>query len=122
MIQIAASMTVFPPTLKSHSRAASMPRWHKWLAIFAVLWTVTLYTDAATHHHRTLAQDLGCPVCHVASHNAVNVFQPDTRVAATIASWYLLKSPTADTGLVYSRPTIVPPSRASPAPAPVNVN
>lgn len=70
------------------SKAARVPRWRKWLTLFALVCAIGLYSDAATHHHRTLAQEMGCPVCHVVSHNALTTFTPALTLPVQIFSWF----------------------------------
>lgn len=50
------------------------PRWARWLALFAVVSAVSLYSIEATHFHHTLAEQLHCPAGHAVGHSPVNVF------------------------------------------------
>jgi hypothetical protein len=51
--------------------------WHRWLLLFALSCTIGLYSIEVTHNHRTAADDLRCPVCHVIGHNALESSPPD---------------------------------------------
>ena len=51
-------------------------RWFAQVACAAVLCTVGLYTIGSTHHHKTLAGELHCPVCQVMAHGVLEVFSP----------------------------------------------
>lgn len=70
------------------SKAARLPRWRKYLTVVALLCAVGLYSDAVTHHHKNLAQEIGCPVCHVVSHNPLTVFAPPVAPAMLASSWF----------------------------------
>ena len=51
--------------------------WSKWLALIAVVCTVSLYSIEATHYHHTLAEQLHCPAGHAVGHSPANLFVPD---------------------------------------------
>jgi hypothetical protein len=53
--------------------------WRAWLLLLALACTVGLYSVEATHQHRTAADDLRCPVCHVLGHNALDSATPDLK-------------------------------------------
>lgn len=75
-----------------------MPRWRKYLTIVALVCVVGLYSDAVTHHHQTLAQEMGCPVCHVVSHNALSTFTPSLAPPVLVSSWVHASLPRGDIG------------------------
>jgi hypothetical protein len=55
--------------------------WRAWLLLWALVCAVGLYSIEATHNHRTAADDLRCPVCHVVGHNALDSATPDLKPA-----------------------------------------
>ncbi|HEY3644215.1 MAG TPA: hypothetical protein VGM16_02655 [Gammaproteobacteria bacterium] len=64
--------------------STTLPRlrdWRAWLLLLALACTVALYSVEATHNHRTAADDLRCPVCHVLGHNALDSATPDLKPA-----------------------------------------
>jgi hypothetical protein len=83
-----SSQDALPRRRPAASKAARLPRWRKCLTIVALLCAVGLYSDAVTHHHTTLAQEIGCPVCHVVSHNPLTVFAPPVAPAMRGSSWF----------------------------------
>ena len=56
-----------------------------WIALFAVICTVSLYSIEATHFHHTLAEQLNCPAGHAVGHSPANVYIP--AVAAELAAY-----------------------------------
>jgi len=63
-------------TITSPLTALRRTRNYRALLLLAVTCTVGLYCVAATHHHRTLAAELHCPICQVAVHNPLQVYAP----------------------------------------------
>jgi len=55
--------------------------WRRWLALFAVVCAVSLYSIEATHFHHTLAEQLQCPAGHAVGHSPVNIFTPEFTAA-----------------------------------------
>lgn len=53
--------------------------WRRWLALFAAVCAVSLYSVEATHFHHTLAGQLQCPAGHAVGHSPVNVYTPEFR-------------------------------------------
>jgi hypothetical protein len=102
-------------SLARYFHSDAIPCWHKWLVILAVLSTVVLYSIAATHHHKTLAQELGCAACHVAGHNSLDVFKPNVRPLMSPVSRRLPVPMLANMGVIPATFPLKPPSRAPPA-------
>jgi hypothetical protein len=75
-----------------------MPRWRAWLVVYALFCAISLYSIEATHNHRTAADDLRCPVCHVVGHNALDVYAPDLASAFNLALLFFLLLPLVSIG------------------------
>jgi hypothetical protein len=69
--------------------------WRTWLLLLALAWTVGLYSIEATHNHKTAADDLRCPVCHVVGHNALDSTTPDLTPALIPALLFFVLMPAA---------------------------
>lgn len=65
-------------------------RWFRWTAFLALLCAIGLYAAEASHHHKTQAGELRCPVCHTIAHGALDVFVPGADSAPQFGSGYLL--------------------------------
>ena len=72
---------------------ARLPRWRVWLLLWAMTCAVGLYSIEATHNHRTAADDLLCPVCHVVGHNALDSTTPDLKPALIPVLMFFLLLP-----------------------------
>ena len=81
------------------TRAARLPLWRKWLAIYAVTCVVALYSIEATHVHHNSADQLHCPVCHVVGHNPLDSSTPELTPALTLSVLFFMLLPVAATGL-----------------------
>jgi hypothetical protein len=89
-------------------------RWGRWLLLAAMACTIALYSIEVTHNHRTAADDLRCPVCHVLGHNALDSAATDLKPALIPALLlYVLILP-ALMLLPKRRAFFTPPSRAPP--------
>lgn len=51
--------------------------WRRWLALYAVVCAVSLYSIEATHFHHSLAEQLNCPAGHAVGHSPANVYTPE---------------------------------------------
>ncbi|HET7307490.1 MAG TPA: hypothetical protein VFK24_06730 [Gammaproteobacteria bacterium] len=92
-----SSQDALPPRRPTLSNAARVPLWRKCLLLVALVCAIGLYSDAVTHHHQTLAQEMGCPICHVVSHNALTSFTPSIALPVRIFSWFRSRLPNAGT-------------------------
>jgi hypothetical protein len=81
------------------TRAGRLPRWRKWLVLFALACSVALYSIEAIHDHRSAVDQLRCPVCHVAGHNALDSATPDLAPALTLTVLFCVLLPVAGAGL-----------------------
>jgi hypothetical protein len=97
------------------TRAGRLPRWRKWLALFALTCAVALYSIEATHDHRSAVDQLRCPVCHVAGHNALDSTTPDLAPVAPLAILFLVLLPALVAGLSRRPFFPKPQTRAPPA-------
>lgn len=95
------------------TRAGRLPLWRKWLALFAVACAVALYSVEATHDHRNSVDELRCPVCHVAGHNALDSSTPELTPALTLAVLFFVLLPAAAAGLIH-RPFFPKPQTRAP--------
>ncbi|HEV2112298.1 MAG TPA: hypothetical protein VGT99_13150 [Gammaproteobacteria bacterium] len=109
--------------LRQHSQAKSprpprrLARWRAGLLLLALTCAVSLYSIEATHNHRTVLDDLRCPVCHVVGHSALDVYTPDLTPAFNLALLFFVLLPVAAAGaprrVLYLKPqTRAPPSLA----------
>jgi len=96
---------------------ARLPRWRVWLLLCAITCAVGLYSIEATHNHRTAADDLRCPVCHVVGHNALDSATPDLNPALVPALLFLVLLPVAITLRPYRSYSPKPQTRAPPSPS-----
>lgn len=90
-----SSQDALPRRQPTLSIAARVPRWRKCLVLMALVCVIGLYSEAVTHHHQTLAQEMGCPVCHVVSQNALTAFTPSLALPVQIFSWFRSRLPNA---------------------------
>ncbi|HEY4128035.1 MAG TPA: hypothetical protein VGN70_08335 [Gammaproteobacteria bacterium] len=88
--------------------------WRAWLLLLALGCTVALYSVEATHNHRTAADDLRCPVCHVLGHNALDSNTPDLKPALVPALLGFALLPVVFAVLPRHSAYLTPPSRAPP--------
>lgn len=88
--------------------------WRRWLLLFALTCTVSLYSIEVTHNHRTAADDLHCPICHVLGHNALDSATPDLSLGLAPALLSFLLLPAAFTVLPRRGHFLTPQSRAPP--------
>lgn len=98
-----------------------LPRWKRLLLCLALVCAVGLYSVEATHDHRTTADELRCPVCHVVGHSALNSYKPNTDVLLSLSGWYAPSPVQHDADYVQHPFDLKPRTRAPPAPAPYNV-
>lgn len=103
------------PASLFQGRAARLPRWRRWLVLFALVCAVSLYSIEATHDHRTAQDQLRCPVCHVVGHNALDTTPPDLTPAAVLVAIFFLALPAAGILPISRRYTLKPQPRAPPA-------
>lgn len=98
-------------------QTAGRPRhaWQRWLLLLALAWTVALYSVEVTHDHRTAADDLRCPVCHVLGHNALDSATPDLKPALLPALLFFLLLPVTVTVRLRRLSFLKPQSRAPPS-------
>ena len=96
-------------------RAKRLPAWRRWLALFALFCTISLYSIEATHDHRTARDQLRCPICHVVGHNALDATPPDLAPVAALAPVFLLPLPAMGTLPSSRRYTLRPQTRAPPS-------
>jgi hypothetical protein len=86
----------------------------RWLLVFALLCTVSLYSIEATHDHKTVQAELRCPICHVFGHSPLDVYTPDLAAALSHALLTVLDLPAPSaTALPRSFP-LKPQPRAPP--------
>jgi hypothetical protein len=64
------------------------PRGRRWLLLWALLSFLGFYSTGALHNHENAAAELACPVCHVASHQAIDTPSPD--IAPLVVSLVLI--------------------------------
>lgn len=88
--------------------------WRGWLLLLALACTVALYSIEATHNHRTAADDLRCPVCHVLGHNALDSATPDLKPVMLPALLFFLLLPVTVTVRRQHPSFLKPPPRAPP--------
>ncbi|MGA9851814.1 MAG: hypothetical protein WBR15_02660 [Gammaproteobacteria bacterium] len=92
--------------------------WRKWLVAVALVCMVGIYSIEVTHHHKTEASELACPVCHVMAHGAPNILKPALSPAVSFAGWYRHVLPRADFTVVRSTLNLLPQPRAPPISVP----
>jgi len=100
--------------LALHNRRHPLRSWRGWLLLLALACTVWFYSVEATHNHRTAADDLRCPVCHVLGHNALDSSTPDLKPALVPALLSFLLLPVFARVLPRRASFLTPPSRAPP--------
>jgi hypothetical protein len=88
--------------------------WRAWLLLLALACTVGLYSLEATHDHRTAADDLRCPVCHVLGHNALDSATPELKPALLPALLGFVLLSIAAVVLPRRAAFLTPPARAPP--------
>ncbi len=89
-------------------------KWFRMAAFLALLCAIGLYAAEASHHHRTEAGELRCPVCHTIAHGALDLFVPAVDTASQHSSGFLLKLPRARDIVLPQSFAVCPPSRAPP--------
>lgn len=89
--------------------------WRAGLLLFALTCAISLYSIEATHNHKTVLDDLRCPVCHVVGHSALDVYSPDLTPAFSLALLFfvLLPAPLVGTSRSFYFPK--PQTRAPPS-------
>ena len=93
-------------------------RWRRWLVVVALVCTLGIYSIGLTHHHKTEASELACPVCQVMAHGAPNLLKPNLTPLVSFAGWYRHVLPRRDFSLVSLRFNLKPQPRAPPIIAP----
>jgi hypothetical protein len=89
--------------------------WRRWLALFAVVCAVSLYSIEATHFHHTLAEQLNCPAGHAVGHSPVNVFTPEFTATFDAPSPCVRESLHFTAAFVGNAPYFIPHSHAPPS-------
>ena len=89
-------------------------RGFRWVAVLALLCTIGLYAAEASHHHKTEAGELHCPVCQVVAHGALDLFVPGIGSVSYYRIPYLVAFSDARPFFPEQSITIHPPSRAPP--------
>jgi len=107
-------MTMHSPAI-DRIQESRRPRWRAWLLMLALACTVGLYSIEATHNHRTAADDLRCPVCHVLGHNALDSATPDLKPVVVSALLFFLLLTTGVAVPARRFAFLRPPSRAPPS-------
>lgn len=94
--------------------ARRLAPWRAGLLLFALTCAISLYSIEATHNHKTVLDDLRCPVCHVVGHSALDVYTPDLAPAFSLALLFfvLLPAPLASVSHSFYFPK--PQTRAPP--------
>lgn len=78
---------------RSPRPARRLGRWRVALLLYALLSAVSLYSIEATHNHKTVLDDLRCPVCHVVGHSALDVYTPDLTPAFALSLLFFVSLP-----------------------------
>ncbi|MGH8279564.1 MAG: hypothetical protein ACRETQ_08390 [Gammaproteobacteria bacterium] len=91
--------------------------WRRCLLAVALVCMVGIFSVGVTHHHKTLAAELACPVCHVTAHGAPDLLHVDVTPSASFAGWYRHPLLTLRTSHVLPSFGLRPPARAPPVPA-----
>ncbi len=89
--------------------------WRAGLLLFALTCAVSLYSIEATHNHKTVLDDLRCPVCHVVGHSALDVYTPDLTPAFSLALLFFVLLPAPLVGASRSFYFPKPQTRAPPS-------
>lgn len=100
--------------LTLHNTGLPLRKWRAWLLLLALACTVGLYSVEATHNHRSAADDLRCPVCHVVGHNALDSTTPELKPALLSALSLFVALPLIQVVLPRRGYLLSPPSRAPP--------
>jgi len=112
---------------RQHSQAKSprlprrLSRWRAALLLFALVSAVSLYSIEVTHNHKTVLDDLRCPVCHVVGHSALDVYTPDLTPAFTLTLLAFVLLPVLTPGAPRRSVYLKPQTRAPPVLATYNV-
>jgi hypothetical protein len=88
--------------------------WRAGLLLLALTCAVSLYSIEATHNHKTVLDDLRCPVCHVVGHSALDVYTPDLTPAFNLALLFFVLLPVAAAGAPRRHFHLKPQTRAPP--------
>lgn len=102
------------PTM-SPRPARRLSRWRAGLLLLALTCAVSLYSIEATHNHKTVLDDLRCPVCHVVGHSALDVYTPDLTPAFALALLFFVLLPVAAAGAPRRVLHLKPQTRAPPS-------
>ncbi len=89
--------------------------WFRWLALFALLCAIGLYSLDANHQHRSQASELLCPVCHVIAHGALDILSPTFNPLPSVGVGYFLNVSPHQASFPPHRFAVTPQSRAPPA-------
>ncbi len=104
--------------LDIQSKSPRSPRrlapWRAGLLLLAVACAVSLYSIEATHNHKTVLDDLRCPVCHVVGHSALDAYTPDLTPAFNLALLFFVLLPVAAAGAPRRHFHLKPQTRAPP--------
>ncbi|MGH8307221.1 MAG: hypothetical protein ACRER0_03030 [Gammaproteobacteria bacterium] len=95
--------------------------WRKWLVALALVCVVGIYSIEVTHHHKTEASELACPICHVMAHGAPNLLKPVLSPVVSFAGWYQHVLPRTTSAVVRSVIKLLPQPRAPPVSVPSSV-
>jgi len=98
-----------------------LSRWRAGLLLLALACTVALYSIEATHNHKTVLDDLRCPVCHAVGHSALDVYTPDLTPAFNLTLLFFVILPLTAVGAPKTRLFLRPQTRAPPVLATSNV-
>ncbi|MGH8293052.1 MAG: hypothetical protein ACRESA_06210 [Gammaproteobacteria bacterium] len=95
--------------------------WRRWLVALALVCVVGIYSIEVTHHHKTAASELACPICQVMAHGAPNLLKPALSPVVSFAGWYRHVLPRMDSAGVRSILKLLPQPRAPPVSVPSSV-
>jgi hypothetical protein len=109
-------MAIARPTAESIFVSTRKAGWRKWVAVCALVCTIGVYFIEFTHHHETLASELGCPICHVMAHSAPNLFKANITPVFGQLSWFSHFKPALAAGALYNSFAVRPQTRAPPVP------
>lgn len=93
-------------------------RWRRWLVVVALVCTLGIYSIGLTHHHKTEASELACPVCQVMAHGAPSLLKPNLMPVVSFASWYRHDLPQSQHFVISPQFALRPQPRAPPVIAP----
>lgn len=87
--------------------------WRHWLFALSLLCFLGFYSSSLLHDHATDANELACPVCHVLSHQVLDLPPSELDIPGVLLILLLLLSPLA-LRIMARTVHIQPPSRAPP--------